>query len=589
MPRRREPRPQDGAHARAAVEQHGRAPHALVEVLRTLEACEQGLGRPSLDVVAEAMRLPESRVGGVASFYSMFSLRPRGQRVIRVCDSPSCQACGSAALLPVFRDRLGLAPGETTPDGMFTLERTSCVGLCDRAPALMVDDAPFGPVTPEEIPFILDDCRQQALRYAPNPLYGQPAPGEMRVVLARAGRINPDSLDDALAAGAYQGLKRALQMTPDDVIEALIASGLQGRGGAGFPAGRKARFVANETRTPKYVVCNADESEPGTFKDRVIMEADPHLLLEGMAIAGYAIGAHEGYIYIRGEYALAAARLQHAIAQAEAAGWLGRNIAGSGFDFHIHIHHGAGAYICGEETALLESLEGKRGVPRIRPPYPTVNGLWGQPTLVNNVETLANFAPILRGMPNAGSTKIFTVSGHVARPGAYEVPLGVTARTLIYDFAGGMKDGRPFKLAQTGGAAGTIIPAALLDVPLTYASAKQGVSLGSGALLVCDDRVSAGDLLRWIVRFFWAESCGKCTPCRDGTAQALHILNRLAAGGGKPGDLEQLAALADTLALASFCGLGQSVALPIRTALTHFRDEFERVLSDPGGGEVCSR
>lgn len=237
----------------------------------------------------------------------------------------------------------------------------------------------------------------------------------------------------------------------------------------------------------------------------------------------------------------------------------------------------------------MESLEGRRGVPRIRPPYPTVNGLWGQPTLVNNVETLANFAPILREMPDAGSTKIFTVSGHVARPGAYEVPLGVTARRLIYDFAGGLRDDRPFKLAQTGGAAGTIVPETLLDVPLTYASVKQGVALGSGALLVCDDRVSAVDLLHWIVHFFWAESCGKCTPCRDGTAQALHILNRLAAGGGKPGDLEQLAELADTLALASFCGLGQSVALPIRTALTHFRDEFESVLSDAGGGEVCSR
>ncbi len=577
MPRRRDSRPQDGARARAAVEQHGCAPHALVEILRTLEASEQGLMRPSLDVIAEAMRLPESRIGGVASFYSMFSLRPRGQRVIRICDSPPCQVCGGAAVLAAFRDALGLEPGETTPDGMFTLERTSCVGLCDRAPALMIDEGLFGSVTPEEIPFILNDCRQQALCATPNPLYGLPAPGEVRVVLARAGQIDPNSLDDALAAGAYQGLQRALQMTPDDVIEALIASGLQGRGGAGFPAGRKARFVANETRTPKYVVCNADESEPGTFKDRVIMEADPHLLLEGMAIAGYAIGAHEGYIYIRGEYALAAARLRWAIAQAEAVGWLGHNIAGSGFDFHIHIHRGAGAYICGEETALLESLEGRRGVPRIRPPYPTVNGLWGQPTLVNNVETLANFAPILREIPGAGSTKIFTISGHVARPGAYEVPLGVTARTLIYDFAGGMQNGRPFKLAQTGGAAGTIIPAALLDVPLSYTSAKQGVSLGSGALLVCDDRVSAVDLLRWIVRFFWAESCGKCTPCREGTAQALRILNRLSAGSGGPGDLEQLAVLADTLALASFCGLGQSAALPIRSALAHFRDEFEAV------------
>jgi NADH:ubiquinone oxidoreductase subunit F (NADH-binding)/NADH:ubiquinone oxidoreductase subunit E len=560
------------------VAQHGPTPDALLDVLRTLEASDRGLVRPALDVVAATTGLPESRVGGVASFYSMLSLRPRGQRVVRVCDSPSCAACGGAAVMTALGNALGVAPGETTPDGMFTLERTSCVGLCDRAPALMIDDELFGPVAPEEMALILDDCRTQAQRGARSSLYGAPVPGEVRVVLARTGQMNPDVLVEARALGAYEGLERALQHTPDEVVEQITASGLQGRGGAGFPAGRKLRFVASETRMSKYIVCNADESEPGTFKDRVLMEADPHLLLEGIAIAGYAVGAHEGYIYIRGEYTLAAARLQQAILQAEAAGWLGKNVAASGFDFHIHLHRGAGAYICGEETALLESLEGRRGLPRIRPPYPTVSGLWGQPTLVNNVETLVNFAPILRQVPHAAQTKLFTVSGHVARPGAYEAPLGVTARALIYDFAGGMKDNARFKLAQTGGAAGTIIPEALLDVPLTYAAAKSGVALGSGALLVCDERVSAVELLHWLVYFFWVESCGKCTPCRDGTAQALHILDRLAAGSGLADDLAALTSLADTLALASFCGLGQSAALPIRSALAHFRDEFEAAL-----------
>jgi NADP-reducing hydrogenase subunit HndC len=410
-------------------------------------------------------------------------------------------------------------------------------------------------------------------------------PMEKRIVLRRAGRIDPENIEDYIAEEGYQALAKALGMTPREVIEELVESGLQGRGGAGFPTGLKWRFVSATKNAKKYVVCNADESEPGTFKDRVILEGDPHSIVEAMCIAGYAVGADEAYIYVRGEYQLAQRRVEKAIQQAREAGLLGHNILGSEFNFDIHVHSGAGAYICGEETALLESIEGKRGEPRARPPYPTTHGLWGKPTLVNNVETLANVPAILLngaewyrgiGTPSSPGTKTYTILGNVNFKGLIEVPMGITLREVINIYGQGLEPGTSFKMAQTGGSSGSIIPASLQDTPMDFESfRKAGVSLGSGALLVCDERTCVVDLAVTLMKFFRFESCGKCTPCRVGTERALRILTSISKGQATLADLDTLSMLAEELEIASNCGLGNTAAVPIRDTLKYFRAEVE--------------
>ena len=410
-------------------------------------------------------------------------------------------------------------------------------------------------------------------------------------MLANVGKIAPNSLESALAHGAYQGFLKALEYAPEAVVAQIEASGLTGRGGAGFPVGRKWRFTAQAKNSPKYVICNADESEPLIFKDRVLINTNPQQILEGMAIAGYAIGANEAYIYIRGEYVQQAQQLQRAISQAEESGWLGDNIHGSGFTFHIHIHRGAGAYICGEETALIESLEGNRGEPRTRPPYPPTAGYHNLPTLVNNVESYAAVPAIMvhgadwyRGLSSAATpgTKLYMVLGHVNRIGLFEAPFGLTLRQIIDEFGGGMRSGSEFKFALAGGAAGLFVPPSLLDIPIDYAAAAKGVSLGAGAFLICDQRVSPANLLSKLLYFFKIESCGKCTPCRVGTHRAYEILYRMTTGKGQPGDVQELSGLADNLHDASFCGLGQSVPMPMRSALNHFAQEFASLERNPG-------
>jgi len=406
-----------------------------------------------------------------------------------------------------------------------------------------------------------------------------------RVVLARAGIINPESIEDYIAHEGYAALGKALtQMTPAQVVQEIIDSGLQGRGGAGFPVGLKWKFVAEARAERKFVLCNADESEPGTFKDRLILEGDPHSILEGMLISGYAIGARAGYLYIRGEYRQARERLERAIAQAHAWGLLGERILNTDFSFDIHIHAGAGAYICGEETALIESLEGKRGEPRIRPPYPVTQGLWGYPTVVNNVESLANVPPIIRkgaawyrtlGTAKCPGTKVYTILGDVNVTGLIEVPMGTTLRTVIQGYGGGMKTGKHFKLAQVGGTSGALIDASFLDVPMDIAElAARGAGLGSGALLICGDDTCVVDLAFVLLRFFAHESCGKCVPCRLGTTRAMEILENLKDGHATCDDVKQLERIATNIQLASFCGLGQAAAVPILTGLRFFRDEF---------------
>ena len=374
-------------------------------------------------------------------------------------------------------------------------------------------------------------------------------------------------------------------MTPEQIFDTLEKAGLRGRGGAGFPTGTKWRFVKKAPGSKKYVICNADESEPGTFKDRLILEGDPHAIVEALAIAAYAVGADEGYIYIRGEYTIAQQRLHRAIEQAREMGFLGEKIFNTDFKFDLHIHSGAGAYICGEETALIESIEGKRGEPRARPPYPTTNGLWDHPTLVNNVETLANVGPILRngpqwyrsfGTPSSPGTKVYTILGNTNVTGLIEVPMGITLREVIAIYGKGMKNDKSFKLAQTGGSSGSIIPASLQDTPMDFDSfSKAGVALGSGALLICDEDTCVVDLARVLLNFFRKESCGKCTPCRVGNQRAFEILTNISEGTGVLSDLTDLMNLSDNLYQLSNCGLGQTAGAPIRDILNYFRAEVE--------------
>jgi NADP-reducing hydrogenase subunit HndC len=476
------------------------------------------------------------------------------------------------------------------------------IGRHDAAPLVIVypEATIYGPVTPLDVHELVEEHLFKG-RVAPGlqaparELSGRIAwlsarkgtlPAEQRIVMERAGVVDPDEIDDSIAHDGYTALGKALtRMRPAEVIAEITQSGLRGRGGAGFPTGAKLRAVAQAPGTPKYVICNADESEPGTFKDRLILEGDPHSLIEAMAIAAYAVGASVGYVYIRGEYMLAQARLTRAIAQAREMGFLGPDIFGSGFSFDIHVHPGAGAYICGEETALIESIEGKRGEPRARPPYPTTHGLWGKPTLVNNVETLANLPPIVRngaawykgfGTPSSPGTKVYTILGNLNVTGMIEVPMGITLREVIAIYGKGMRNGESFKLAQTGGSSGSIIPAILQDTPMDFDSyAKAGVSLGSGALLVCDEDTCVVDLTRVLMNFFRNESCGKCGPCRIGTERAYQILTGLAEGTASLSDLNDLEMLANGLTQLSNCGLGQTAATPIRDMLRYFRAEVE--------------
>src|SRR5512133_2593688 len=476
------------------------------------------------------------------------------------------------------------------------------IGRHDAIPMVIVypEAVIYGPVRPEDVHFLVEEHlykgRIAAGLQAPlRELSGRVAwlsarkgtmPAEQRIVLERAGLIDPVSIEDYIAHDGYAALGKVLsEMTPAQVIDEIKKSGLKGRGGAGFPTGLKWGFVAKAPGKQKYVICNADESEPGTFKDRLVLEGDPHNIIEAMAIAGYAIGATEGYIYVRGEYALAQTRLQTAIDQAHELGILGKGIFGSQFDFEIHIHSGAGAYICGEETALIESIEGKRGEPRSRPPYPTTNGLWNMPTLVNNVETLASITAIIRhgaewyhkiGTPSSPGTKVYTILGNVNNTGLIEVPMGITLREVIAIYGKGMKGAKTFKLAQTGGSSGSIIPASLQDTPMDFDSfSRAGVALGSGALLICDEDTCVVDLARVLMNFFRTESCGKCTPCRVGTERSLQLLTRITEGRGELKDLDELLSMSENLAMLSNCGLGQTAGTPIKDILTHFRAEVE--------------
>ncbi len=512
---------------------------------------------------------------GVIEFYTLFYRQPVGKRIVRVCTDPACALAGGEDALQSLCRQRGIQPGETTADGALTVERSTCLGLCEHAPAALADERGVGNIA------------SLAAEGWPSVEPGSPGSrlgGDLRVLTANCGRGRPASLEEYLSGGGYNGLKRALGMTPAAVIAEVKASGLVGRGGAAFPSGLKWEGAANAAGQPKYVVCNADESEPGTFKDRVLLEEDPQRILEGMVIAAYAIGAAQGYLFVRGEYPYAYQVMAQAAAAARQAGFLGKDILGSGFDFDVELRLGAGAYICGEETALFEAIEGKRGFPRLKPPFPTTHGLFGKPTVINNVETLCNVPYILEhgaaayrqmGTEKSPGPKLFCVSGDVQRPGLYELPFGATLRHLLYDLGGGVRGGRSLQAALIGGAAGAFATPEQLDVRLTFEDLRAaGLPLGSGVVMVFDESRDLRLALEQLGRFFAHESCGKCYPCQLGTQRQYEILSRLAAGKGLPGDAERLADVGWTMSDASLCGLGQTAASATLSAMKLWPEMF---------------
>jgi NADH:ubiquinone oxidoreductase subunit F (NADH-binding)/NADH:ubiquinone oxidoreductase subunit E len=562
---------------REVLSRHAHDRTELLPVLDELNSLLGYLSRPTLATVAQHFELPLYQVYGPATFYSMWRVAAKPVDMVQLCDDGPCHLAGAVEV----RRALEQAGAK--------VERTSCLGQCDHGPVVAADSRLYRRVTPGGVQAILSGEETEPT-YAADEIIGIEVEDSAHSILRNVGAIDPRSLDEALAAGAYRALRKAVtSMTPGQVVDEITSAGLLGRGGAGFPTGVKMRFTAAAARSGDgiaYVVCNADESEPGTFKDRILMEGDPHRLLEGMAIAAYAVGAHQGYAYIRGEYIGPAELLQGAIHDAEAAGYLGRNVMDTGFDFSIHVHRGAGAYICGEETALLESLEGKRGEPRLRPPYPTSNGLFGKPTLVDNVETMTNLPDIIfngadwyreTGAQREPGTRLYPVSGHVKRKGCLETPLGgMTVRQVIDGPAGGMRGEAPFKACQLGGAAGAIVGPEFLDVPLDIASCRAaGAPLGAGDITVLDANTCILDYLRVVADFFHFESCGKCTPCRVGTERYIQILSDLTHGRGTPQHLDELVYWGQVMKDSSFCGLGQTAPTAALSALTLFREEFE--------------
>jgi NADH:ubiquinone oxidoreductase subunit F (NADH-binding)/NADH:ubiquinone oxidoreductase subunit E len=565
--------------------------------------CGNWLPLEALKLIAEGMDIPYPYLYGVLSFYTMFSVTPRGKYIIRMCESPPCHILGADNLLEVLQGELGIKVGETTGDGLFTLEHTACLGVCEVSPAMQINEVVFGRLTPERLKNIISDYRAgktvdyRTLPRTTNPLSDYASSGDELVLLANVDQIDPFSLDAYLTRGGYEGLKKALSMSPEEVVDTVKNSGLRGRGGAGFPTGLKWSFTRPLPATPKYIVCNADEGEPGTIKDRYIMEGDPHRVLEGMAIAGYAVGASVGYIYVRGEYYLSMFRLNKAIEAATAKGLLGDNILGSGFSFQIQVQTGGGSYVCGEETALIESIEGKRGNPRVKPPFPGTVGVWNKPTIVNNVESLASVPGIVvngsewyksKGTEDAAGTKIFQVVGQVNKPGVVEANCGMTVRELIDKYGGGVKEGRKFKACQTGGSSFGFFQDEHLDTPMEYmAMAKAEGALGSGTMLVMDDTTCVVDVVKSILYFFQHESCGFCLPCRRGTRVLYELISKVAAGQGAAADLDRMIKIAQIMVDSSNCALGMSPYFFIKTTIERFRDEYDAHLAGACPLGVC--
>ncbi|MFO8100573.1 MAG: NADH-quinone oxidoreductase subunit NuoF [Dehalococcoidia bacterium] len=534
---------------------------------------------------------------------------PNGKRSILVCEALGCLSSHSNRIRTALEQEvvnLGLSDS-------VNVKPTGCPGLCQEGPIVMVEPGGifYTKVKPDDALDIAGSLKPEG-QLVERLLYkgpdGNPIPNindipyyvkQQHVILRNSGHVNPEDIDDYIAAGGYAGLKKALsEMPPEQVVEEVTKSGLRGRGGAGFPTGRKWAGARNSPNEPKYIVCNADEGDPGAFMDRSVLESDPHSVIEGMTIAGYAIGSNQGYIYVRAEYPLAIRRLKIALQQAREAGYLGEKIQGSDFSFNLEIREGAGAFVCGEASALMYSIEGKRGMPRVKPPRSVESGLWSLPTSLNNVKTFATVPMVILrgadwyagiGSPNSPGTAVFALTGRIANSGLVEVPMGMTLREIIFDVGGGLMGGKEFKAVQTGGPSGGCLPESQLDLPVDFDSLdKAGSIMGSGGMVVMDKRTCMVDVARFFLAFTQEESCGKCNPCRIGTKLVLDILERICAGEGKPGDIETLEEYAETIKTCSLCGLGKSAPNPVLSTIRYFRDEYEAHIYEkrcPGG--IC--
>ena len=516
---------------------------------------------------------------------------------VLICGGTGCKSAGSKEVQLAFSRAI---EAKGLSDEVMIVE-TGCHGFCEHGPLVIVypEGTFYCQVKAEDVEEIVESHLFKG-RIVERLLYHEPLTHESipnyseinfykkqhRLVLENCGAINPEQIEEYIAVGGYEALAKAVTtMSPEDVIEEIKKSGLRGRGGGGFPTGMKWQFAKASVSDKKYVICNADEGDPGAFMDRSVLEGDPHKILEGMAVCGYAIGADEGYIYVRAEYPLAIKRLRIAIEQAEAMGLLGENIFGSGFSFKLHIKEGAGAFVCGEETALMASIEGKRGMPRPRPPFPAVAGLWGKPTNINNVETFGNVAAIITngaewydgfGTAKSKGTKVFALTGKINNTGLAEVPMGITMREIIYDIGGGINGGKKFKAVQIGGPSGGCLPESMLDLSIDYDSlTAAGAMMGSGGLVVMDEDTCMVDVAKFFLNFTQSESCGKCTPCREGTKRMLEVLTRITEGQGREGDIELLEELARNIKETALCGLGQTAPNPVLSTLKYFRHEYE--------------
>ena len=533
-------------------------------------------------------------------------------KTIRVCCGTGCLANGSKAVADAFDEKIKATGARAEVE--CEIKRTGCNGFCENGPLVTIvpDNISYYHVKPSDVDEIIektiilgepverllykDDKGQRVLSQQDNPFY---AP-QMKIALRNIGKISPASVEDYINSGGYEALKKAINMTPDEIISELEASGLRGRGGAGFPTGTKWRTAAGYDVFPKYVACNGDEGDPGAFMDRSILEGDPHSVLEGLAICALAIGAEEGFLYIRDEYSLAVHNIKEAIRCAEEAGMLGDNILGTGRKLKLSVVRGGGAFVCGESTALMASIEGRVGEPRAKYIRSVQRGLWDHPTVLNNVETLANVPYIIKnggaeyasvGTDNSKGTKVFALVGKVQRTGLVEVPMGATLRHLIFDIGGGIINDRPFKAVQTGGPSGGCIPESMLDLPVDFDTLKSyGAMMGSGGMIVMDDRSCMVEVARYYVQFLCGESCGKCTPCREGLKQMLAILTDICEGRGKLEDLDTLETLGETMIDSSLCALGKSAPNPVLTTLKYFRDEYEaHILEHRCPAGVCKK
>jgi NADH-quinone oxidoreductase subunit F len=542
----------------------GRGQEALLPVLWDFQTAFGHINADAVRQISHTLRVPEADIFGVIEFYSLFYDESTGRRIIRICTDPSCSLAGADELA----DEVCYGLGEIFPNEACTVERSTCLGLCDHAPAGLITEVDGGEkaIAPATIDNLINGIGGNDY---PIIAYGEPA-----ILL---GQDVSDNTETLKSYGDYDGLRKSIfELEPDDVIDMVQVSGLLGRGGAEFPTNMKWRFTRQADGSPKYVVCNADESEPGTFKDRILMECHPHQLLEGIAIAAYAIGAEMAYLFVRGEYPRATQRMENALQEASDAGMIGKNIMGSGVSVDIEIRRGAGAYVCGEETALFEAIEGKRAFPRVKPPYPATHGLFNKPTVVNNVETLSAVPDLILngadwfkqyGTEHSTGTKLVSVSGHVSRPGVYEIVPGITLRHLLEDLCQGVQG--QLQAVLMGGAAGTFLTPDELDVPVSFEGLREiGSSLGSGAVMVFNETVDLRDILQRLARFFHHESCGKCFPCQMGTQRQHEIMERIR--HPMEGDKQRLQDIGVTMKESSICGLGHTASSAVLSAIEKF-------------------